>query len=287
METSLAMHSASQTMIGNLPSTGATMPAKNSLFKIFAIEALATIRYVLPQALTWMWRKSLSHEIQTIPLEATIDKVSRVGYLNIHGCLPNIPKEKEITPVLLIHGDFGHPYTMLHLADLARKKTIPTFSLYLPSVDKKEDHEIYSLLLVKAIDKIQEIIKTKNGKFQGVLGVGHSKGAILLAEREFVYKESRIKATCSIAGRLNANSEKDCKHPRLREIVQKIYRAIVENPSLPLVQIVPKEDWNAPQEFMAVRPNDHAFSVPGMHLSGLFSLGTRKIVANFLDEFSA
>lgn len=259
---------------------------KNSLLKILATESFAVLRHVLPASISWIWRKSITQDIRTIPLQVTIEKVTKVAYLNIHGTLSSMQKNQKITPVLLCHGDFGHPYSMLHLSDLAQKKGLPTFSLYIPDIHKNTDNEMHDLILRKAIDKIEELVRTKKGEFLGILGTGHSKGAILLAQRQFVVLDTRIKAVCSIAGRLNAEGKEDGEHEGLRKLVKKIYQAIIRNPHLPLVQIVPKEDWNAPQESMVARPNDHAYSVPGMHLSGLYSRETKDLFSGFLEEFS-
>lgn len=98
--------------------------------------------------------------------------------------------------------------------------------------------------------------------------------------------DSRIKATCSIAGRLNAPDEKDCPNQILKTIVKNVYEGILKNPERPIMQIIPKDDRNASYESMAVRPHKYCYTVPGKHLSGLYSSETRKRFADFLEEFS-
>lgn len=80
---------------------------------IIATKAYATLRYVLPASLTWIWRKYITNEIKTIPVQVKLEKISKIAYLNIHGNY-QIKKDKECHPVLLSHGDYGHPYSMLH-----------------------------------------------------------------------------------------------------------------------------------------------------------------------------
>ena len=251
---------------------------------IIATEAYATLRYILPASLTWIWRKYITNEIKTIPVQVTLEKVSKIAYLNIHGNC-QIEKDKEFCPILLSHGDYGHPYNMLHLADIAQNKGHPVFSLYIPGIKNSNQFEIHNCLLKQAIDKIENIVKDHYGKFTGIFGVGHSRGAILLAQRQFVSLDSRIKATCSIAGRLNAPDEKDCPDQILKTIVKKIYEGILKNSDRPIMQIIPKDDWNASYESMAVRPHKYCYTVPGKHLSGLYSNETRTHFADFLEEF--
>lgn len=251
---------------------------------IIAVEAYATLRHVLPASLTWVWRKYMTHEIKTIPVQFTSKKVSNIAYLYIHGNC-QIKKNQKYCPILLSHGDYAHPYSMLHLADIAQKRGQPVFSLYIPKVENNQ-FEIHNFLLQQAIDKIERIIKNGDGRFFGILGIGHSKGAILLAQRQFVDLDSRIKATCSIAGRLNAPNEKDCHDQTVRTIVRNIYKGIMENPDQSLMQIIPKDDWNASYESMAVRPHKYCYIVPGKHLSGLYTCETQMYFTHFLNEFN-
>lgn len=252
------------------------------VINILATETYATCRYVLPASITWVWRKYICNDIKTIEIKA--ENTNRYAYLNIHGKLPSI-NNKKVHAVLLTHGDFGHPYTMLHLADIAHKQGIATFSLYIPGVENNQQFEVHNELLKQSIDKIETLIRKNNGNFSGILGAGHSKGSILLAQRQFVNLDPRIKAMCAIGGRLNIPNEKDPSDQYLVGIVKNIYKSIINNPEKPLVQIVPDEDWCVSQEAMAVRPNDHCYSVPGMHLSGLFKTETRNHFTLFINEF--
>lgn len=249
---------------------------------ILATEIHATLRYVLPNAVSWVWRKYVCNEIRTIEIKA--EKAQRVAYLNIHGTLPST-LEGKAHAVVLCHGDHGHPYSMLHLADIAQRERLPTFSVHIPGTHNNQQFEGHNDLLRQAIDKIETLLENRSG-LGGILGVGHSKGAILLAQRQFVNLDQRIKAVCAIGGRLNVPYDSDCPDKILAGIVRNIYQGILGQPERPLMQLVPVNDWNASQEAMAVRPNDHCYSVPGMHLSGLFTSETRQHFTHFLREFA-
>lgn len=255
---------------------------ETNLASIITTESYATFRHVLPSAIAWIWRKIITNEIETIELR---DDTNHVAYLNIHGKISSF-ENRKITPVIFNHGDHGHPFSMLHLADIAESKGMPTFSLYIPDVENDERFANHNQFLKQAIDKIETIIQKNDGVFDGILGVGHSKGAILLSMRLFVDLDPRLKAICSIAGRLNIIEENDIPSEALTNIIKKIYNCIVSNPEKPLFQIVPKDDWNAPQTAMKVRPNKYCFTVPGMHLSGLFQDETKKYFKNYISEFT-
>lgn len=249
---------------------------------IFASESYATFRHVFPASIAWLWRKYVQREIRTI----RIKKNKKTAYLNIHGQFPQIKHGEEVTAVLLSHGDYGHPYTMLHLADEAKTGGMLTFSLYIPGLQETRHFESYNSLLEKALDEIDAIIKVHNGKFKGIVGVGHSRGSILFAHRQFVNLDPRIKVTCAIGGRLNDTDEESNFDIDLKSVVKAICRGITNNPALPVVQIVPEKDWCVPQEAMKVRAHEQCYSVPGMHLSALFKSETRGHFVNCLKNFS-
>lgn len=260
-----------------------TSYSKPGFLRILATESYANLRYILPACVKWAWQKYVKNEIHTLAFDVTVGNVTKVAYLNIHGTLPE-RQEMKVFPVILSHGDFSHPFTMLHLADLAKKKGLPTFSIYIPGVHNNENHALHNAVLEKSIEKIQGIIQPL-GVFGGALCAGHSKGAIMLAEQQFVNLDTRIKAVCAIGGRLNIPDDQDVEDPFLIPIVKGIYQGIMSHPELPIMQIVAEEDWNASRESMMVRPHDHGYIVPGMHLSGLFVNETRHHFSAFLDEF--
>jgi hypothetical protein len=248
---------------------------------ILAAESYAVFRYVIPFAMVWVWDKYVRDGIQTVEIPSS--KTQKVAFLNIHGKLTNAGK---MPVVLLCHGDYGHPYTLLHLAEIAKKEGMVVFSMYIPRVNDDQEFEIDNEYIKNALDVIENLIREKNGNFYGILGTGHSKGAILLAQQQFVNLDPRIKSTCSIAGGLNISKHKKYFHKHLVSVVKGVHRGIINNPKKSLVQIVPKEDWKIAHEAMAVRPYDHCYKVPGMHLSGLYKNETRKYFTQFLREFS-
>lgn len=248
---------------------------------ILAVETYTTLRHVLPSTVAWIWRKYAYSEITTMRIRA--EKTGHVAYLNLHGTLSS---GQHGHAVLLIHGDYGHPFSMLHLADIAQTKRLPTFSLYLPKVQDTQQFEVHNELMKQAMDNMETMIRHKGGTCTGILGAGHSSGAILLAKRRFVDLDNRI-TLFAIAGPLNVPNDNDCSDKYLAPIIKGIYQGIVDHPNAPLVQIIPREDWNASQESMAVRPHSHCHYVPGMHLSGLYSRETQGYFTDFLDAFAS
>jgi len=122
---------------------------------IVATEAYATLRHVLPASLLWVWRKYITQEIKTIPIVATFQKVSKLAYLNIHGNCDQIESGKDFSPVMFSHGDYGHPFSVLPLIDLAQRQTGPIFSLYIPGVENAEQFYLQGNLVREAIVKIE------------------------------------------------------------------------------------------------------------------------------------
>jgi hypothetical protein len=255
-----------------------------SKIRIVWTEAFCTLTKILPNALCWWYRKVISHEISSFSL--TDVKINSVALLNLHG---KIDKETNGKALLLLHGDHGHPYTMLHLADAAKKEFKgAVFSLYLPYSD--EFPENHRQLFKQAVDKIEKLLKENERGFQGLLVVGHSRGGIESAYSAFVEKEPRIAAVISIAGRLKIDEEsrKTC-HPNLQSTVDKIYEAILTNPHIPLYQIAAEKDWNAPVEATAVRlSQDYCHIIKGaMHLNVLFYRETVEALTQFVRHACA
>ncbi len=106
---------------------------------------------------------------------------------------------------------------------------------------------------------------------------------MLFADRQFVLLDPKIKVTCALAGCLKFPENRSDKD--LKPIIDNIYKAILKNTQCPLVQIIPKDDWNAPYECMAIRAQQDCYTVPGMHLSGLYSSKTGRYFTEFLNKF--
>ena len=240
-------------------------PSFQRTWDILADTVPATFLNVLPNAIRWLYRTKISRQITSFPLKTTIDKTSKVATLYLHGL-----QKKSTQPLLLLHGDHGHPYTMLHLADAAAKNYSGTiFSLYMPS--EKGYSDISRSLLEQAIEKIELMVKSKEGSFSKIVTLGHSKGAIQAAHQAFVEKDERIKSVISIAGRLkNTQSLDKACHEILQPTVNEIAQAIITNPDLPLYQIVAENDWCVPLDASRVNLKNSCV-VPGAgHLNVLY-----------------
>lgn len=214
----------------------------------------------------------------TFPVSVNVDGVTRVAYVYYHGKKSSL-KKKQGRALLLAHGDCGHPFTMLHFVRIARK-TSPIFSFYIDKTLVKDDLVVRQKLFELALDKIVELV-SEHREFDGLIGAGHSAGAFLLAYNQFVKKDSRIKATFSVAGPLNVSQLEETLK------VKSIKAEALCNPQLPIYQILPTEDWCCgKQDEMAVRPSEHCYSVPGMHLSGLYAKETRTLFKKFVQTFA-
>jgi hypothetical protein len=265
---------------------------KNSLFekiariiKIIFCEGWATLRYAIPYSLKWGWRRHIARTIKTESFSgcSSDKKVTRVAFFNIHGKV-----DKEASSILFCHGDYGHPFTGLHLLDIAKSEKKNVFSLYIPNVSKNKDFEVHDDLLRQSIEKINKLAPG------AILGVGHSKGAILLAHRQFVQLDPYLTGVCAIAGRLRipkveagkAVDPRDKVDACLEGILSPIDEGIVEHQERLLTQIVPRDDWNASQEGMMVRKGSTCRSVPGMHFSGLYAKETKEFCKTFIEQVS-
>lgn len=240
--------------------------------KIVFVEAFAVLRHAIPNAARWVWRSHIAKVIKVERIET--------GFFNTHGKV-----DKAASSVLFCHGDYGHPFTMLHLADVAEKKKVNVFSLYLPRAHKNALFHRHADILGKTIEKINTIAP------HAILGVGHSKGAILLAHRHFVDIDPHLDHVLSIAGRLRIPTTvppdpRDLVDTDLKEILAPISQGIEDHLERKLTQIVPKDDWNASQGAMRVREAT-AHAVPGMHYSGLYAKETKNVFESFITGFTA
>ncbi len=238
--------------------------------KIVFFEAIATIRYVVPSLFCFITRVYLLKTIKSEKVSKTADKVTKVATLYIHG---KTNKEKE--SILFCHGDFSHPFSLLPLIDIAKKTDKNVFSLYIPSCQNNKQFDLHIQLVEETISKIKTISSS------ALTGVGHSKGAILLAHTHFVEKNNNLDKVVTLAGRIRAPKPEDCKEKALMDIVDKISEGITNCPNRPLYQIVPKDDWNASQESMIAR-QESAFVVPGMHLSGIYTKEAKEVLSKIL-----
>ena len=246
---------------------------------IFCTEAFCTLTCVLPNSLKWCYKTCFANQITSYPLKSTIDKTSSTAYLYLHG---RIDASNKTPALVLVHGDHGHPFTMLHLAEIAQKNGGGrVFSLYMPY--DRGHSPLSQALFSQGIDKIESLIEESGGTLNGLIAAGHSKGAIQSAYSPFVENDARIKTVISIAGRLRVVPGVPCDE-ELKPTVDAVYQGIQEHPQIPLYQIVAEEDWNAPLEATAVRRDAvHCTVVPdAMHLNVLYKPETLQKFAAIL-----
>src|SRR5437016_2743266 len=92
---------------------------------------LADIVYAFPYAIKWLYRSSIKKQIKLFPLEKTINRKKYKAHLFLHGSLDSHISD-ETSVILLLHGVYGHPFSLLHLADIAQGSGLgPVFSIYL------------------------------------------------------------------------------------------------------------------------------------------------------------
>lgn len=246
---------------------------------------IADLAYTFPNAIKWFYRVNIKGNISSITLKRKIKTKSKKALLFSHFD-SSIQLNKETHAILLLHGIYGHPLSLLHLADIAQEAKIgPVFSIYLPY----DEHfpENHRSLLKQAIDEIERMVHERGSCLKGIIATGHSLGAIESAYRAFVVKDERITTVISIAGRLKAvpSPNKNCPEC-LKSTLKDVYEGILEHTHLPLYQIVAGNDWNAPLEATAVRPIEGSFHIVenAMHLNVLYHWETRLKFIEFLKK---
>ena len=251
------------------------------ILHIVVTEAFATLRHVIPCAISWWIKEKYRKDIISVSFPLTINKVKSNAQLFLHSPL-NVKKNENCTPILFIHGDHSHPYTLHHLAQIAEKNhSGPIFSLYIPAIHHDSHFKEQVAFLGFIISVIENMIKEKGGIFNGILAAGHSKGAMLLAGYQFHSDApSKILRSFAVAGPLK--NEENCFTEPLKTIFETVCQKIEKYRERKFFQIIPKNDWTAPYKAMAVRPEEHCYLVPGMHLSGLYSRKTTKLFKKFL-----
>ncbi len=269
-----------QDQIGFIPhSLPAPLAKIAHLLTVFFTEAWANFTHVLPDTLSFLYRERISKTIESISLSETVEKTIRVATLFIH----KPPKEKveqEGSPVLFLHGDHGHPFTTLNLADRVQQINRPVYSLHIPYDDNHPEY--HQIVLTKAIDKIKEL---SSDTFKKITLVGHSKGAIISGYQAYVNKDPRIDKVISLAGRLGEPSDKSCSD-NLKPIIAAVEKGIQENVNPPLYVIAGDRDWNAPHKAMFVRQDPSTYHVEkgAMHLNILYKEGTGNKLIEFLQR---
>ncbi len=222
---------------------------------------------VIPNAFSWAYRSLWTGSISSIRLESTTATATKVADLFIHGDV--LPRQDGNVPaILLLHGEHGHPCTMLHLGDIAQAEGRAVFSVHMPYDD--EQPENHRLLLKQCIDRINLIIEQKGGSLSNLLLVGHSRGAIEAADEAYVRNNPKVNGVIALAGRLKVidPSERPCRKT-LEPTVDAIWNRLrhFDQPlRVPLYQIAANHDWCIDPEASIVRTDyDHRY-VDASHL---------------------
>lgn len=249
---------------------------------IIVTEAFAVFWHVLPCAISWWIREKFGKKIRACSLPFIIGQTRSTAKLFLYAPL-DLKNDKTCVPVLFLHGDYGHPYTLHHLGKIALKNHPgPVFTLYMPNMSKQSHFAEQASFINNVIGHIRKMVENEGGTFEGILAVGHSKGAMLLVERQFSAENpSEILRTFAVGGALR--NEENCFQGPLRATFDQLHQQIEKHSDRTFFQVIPKKDWSAPYKAMAVRPHEHCYSVPGMHLSGLYSKETKFLFKQFLE----
>ena len=244
-------------------------------FNLLKDVLVTDLVFVLPFIIKWYYRRLITHEIVPLGLNN-----SRSAILYMHG------SHQGTTPVLLLHGLYGHPFTFLHVADSLQKAKIgPIFSLRL--FYNEHFPHVHRALLKQALDEIEKMMKENSKDFKKIIVVGHSMGAIEGAYSAFVDEDKRLLALVSIAGRLKVVPclHKECPE-HLKATIEKIYQGIKKNTEFPLYQIAGRQDWNAPIEATAVRTDDSCCHIidDAMHFNVLYNPETKQKLLEFIQH---
>jgi hypothetical protein len=246
---------------------------------------ISNLVLILPNSIKWLYRFYVKQQITPFLIKENPLADSQHALLFLHGNFQSVDFQGS-APLLLLHGMYGHPLALLHLADIAQKVSLgPIFSLYLRYDELKP--EVHRSLIKLAIDKIEMLVEAQGIKFKGLVTAGHSMGAIESAYRAFVSKDSRIQTVISIAGRLRVvqSKENPCRES-LMPTVESVYKGIQEQPEVPLYQIAAGADWNAPLEATIVRQDDACYHIVenAMHFNVLYHKETCHKFNEFLKS---
>lgn len=245
---------------------------------VLGVEGLANFTHVTPNTLRWFWQRNITREISCERLDHTIDQAMRTAYLFKHGTGTG-----KNTPILFLHGEHSHPFTTRHLADMVKTEKVGAiYSLALPYDDLRP--EFHRTLLEKAIERIKETTR-EDGRFRGVIVVGHSRGSIEGAYEAFIKKNRWIRAVVSIAGRFKVTPEayRACRKT-LKPTVQAIAEARLGDQ--PIYTIAAERDWCISPVASTVRkdPQHHRLIKGAMHLNVLYHPETLSTFRTFLRD---
>lgn len=251
--------------------------------RIVSSEVWANIRHVIPQAVSWQWRQRVQNSIVYQAVNIMFRGANRLAALYLHQP-PQEGKTKGMA-VLFLHGDHSHPFTTLHLADVAQQVGAKhVYSLHLNYND--EQSKCHQGQLQEAIKKVAEAVTATDGSFKGVILVGHSRGAVEAAYLAYAEQDPSIKAIISIAGRFKVTPPPD-RPPResLAPTIEAIEQAITADPPDNLYQIAASDDWCIPEDAsLTVADKEKALLIEdSSHLNVLFNATCVQQVRQWLE----
>lgn len=213
-----------------------------ALDRYVALEEMwATLYHVIPQAVKWIYLRVTGQISEHDLGEGAALYVHKVAGDVIDAALP----------VLLAHGDHGHPFTMLHFAEAMQDR--PVYSVYIPDSAPERGMEA----MARAIDRVCALARRK-----ALFGIGHSKGGIYLVAQKYQRNDWRLSKVFTIGSRIRV--DQSCK-PELAAFVQGLRDA---GGAEDLTQGIPSRDWCASRASLLGRCN---LDIDGSHLSALFN----------------
>jgi hypothetical protein len=234
--------------------------------KIVLTDLLPTnCTHMLPNALAWGYRTFWTGSIQS---ETLADSSGKVASFYTH-VRPPVPRNEPTQAILLLHGDHAHPFSLLHLADLAQREGYAIFSVWLPYDDANPGP--HQTLIQKSIEKIEQIVARGRSNEMILSLVGHSRGAIEAANQ---IDHSRVSRVISFAGRFRVldNTPRPCRES-LKPTVDAVWEKVKPSRPLriPFCQIAASEDWCIDNAASIVRQDQPNCTVNAGHLGVLAS----------------
>lgn len=239
------------------------------MVRIFFTDLLhANLTCMLPNAISWAYRTQWTGSISSSTFQTAAGKTA---HLFAHSNL--VPRaDGKVSAVLLLHGDHAHPFSMLHLGDIAEAKGRAVFSVSLPYDDL--DPKSHRSLLQKSIRKIEKMIIAKGGTLSDLVLAGHSRGALEAANEAYVARNPKIGSVVAIAGRFQViePSQMPCRES-LKPSVNAVWERVHDTSQkldVPFNQIAAMRDWCIDPEASIVRWDHNYRIVDAGHLGVIY-----------------
>ncbi len=249
--------------------------------RIVCVEGYSVFRHTLPDYIRWHFHTLILRDYVAYRLEVGEGLERRVAILYQIG---KIPSEGTGKATLVCHGDHGHPGYVMPLIDIAKRMcrldlprlSGPVFALWMPHETDytPAQKKLFSL----ATAQMKTIVRQNGASWKGILGIGHSKGAIHLAYEAFTpWFWSDIKAVIGVAGRYRIRpniTDRQCT-PLAMHTVQQIYGAIT-SPFFRgrFCQIAASDDWCTRGDCSIVTKKNWKVINGAMHANIVYQCGS-------------